>query len=61
MVRRTIKEWLNEVSSIVVITLLRKKLNVLVDTLNILIKNTTKRNTEDKEGSTNDIQHGPIT
>ena len=61
MVRKTVKGWLNEVSSIVVITLLRKKLNVLVDTLNILIKNTTKRNTEDKEGSTNDIQHGPIT
>ena len=53
MVRKTVKGWLNEVSSTVVITLLRRKLNALVDTLNILIKNTTKRNTEDKEGNIN--------
>ena len=60
MVRRTVKEWLNEVSSIVVITLLRKELNVRVDTLNTLIKNTIKRNIEGKERK-NDIQHGSIT
>ena len=61
MVRRTVKEWLNEVSSIVVITLLRKKLNDQDGTQRALIKNTIKRNIEDKEGNTNDIQHGPVT
>ena len=53
MVRKTVKGWLSEVSSIVVITLLRKKLNVRVDMLNTLIKNTTKRNIEGKEGNIN--------
>ena len=61
MVRKTVKGWLSEVSSIVVITLLRKKLTALADTLSTLIKNTIKRNIEDKEGNTNDIQHGPVT
>ena len=60
MARRTVKGWLNEVSSIVVITLLRKELNVRVDTLNTLIKNTIKRNIEGKERK-NDIQYGSIT
>ena len=49
MVRKTVKGWLSEVSSIVVITLLRKKLTALADTLSTLIKNTIKRNIEVKE------------
>ena len=53
MVRKTVKGWLNEVSSTVVITLLRKKLNVRVGMLSTLIKNTIKRNIEVKEGNIN--------
>jgi len=61
VVRRTIKGWLKEVSSIVVITLLRKKLNDQEGTQSALIRNLVRKNIEDKEGNTNDIQHGPIT
>ena len=59
MVRRTVKEWLNEVSSIVVITLLRKKLNDQEGTQSALIRNLVRRNIEDKEGGINDLRHGP--
>jgi len=53
MARRTVKEWLREVSFTAVIILLRKKLNVRVDTLSTLIKNMIKRNIEVKEGNIN--------
>jgi len=61
MARRTVKEWLREVSFTVVITLLRKKLNDQEGTQSALIRNLVRKNIEDKEGNTNDIQHGPIT
>ena len=49
MVRKTVKGWLSEVSSIVVITLLRKKLNVRDGIQSVLIRNLVRRNIEDKE------------
>ena len=58
MVRKT-KEWLREVSSTLVIISLKRKLKDLVDTQSDLIKSLVRRNIEDKEGTTNDIQHGP--
>jgi len=60
MVRKA-KEWLREASFIVVITLLRKELNDQDDIQSALIRNLIKRNIKDKEGNTNDIQHGPTT
>ena len=48
MVRRTIKGWLKEVSSIVVITLLKKELNGRDDMLNTQTRNLIRRNIEDK-------------
>ena len=53
MVRKT-KEWLREVSSILVIISLKRKLNDLVGTQSDLIKSLVRRNIEDKEGGTND-------
>ena len=61
MARRTVKGWLNEVSFTAVIILLRKKLNDQEGTQSALIRNLVRKNIEDKEGNTNDIQHGPIT
>ena len=58
MVRKA-KEWLREVSSILVSISLKRKLNDLVGTQSDLIKSLVRRNIEDKEGNTNDIQHGP--
>ena len=58
MVRKA-KEWLREVSSILVSISLKRKLNDLVGTQSDLIKSLVRRNIEDKEGTTNDIQHGP--
>jgi len=58
MVRKT-KEWLREVSSILVSISLKRKLKDLVGTQSDLIKSLVRRNIEDKEGNTNDIQHGP--
>ena len=58
---RYAEEWLSKVSFIVAITLLRKKLNDQDDIQSALIRNLIKRNIKDKEGNTNDIQHGPTT
>ena len=58
MVRKT-KEWLREVSFMIVSTSLKLKLDDLVGTQSDLIKSLVRRNIEDKEGNTNDIQHGP--
>ena len=58
MVRKT-KEWLREVNFIAVITSLRKELNGQDDTQRVLIRSLVRRNIEDKEGNTSDIQHGP--
>ena len=58
MVRKA-KEWLREVSSILVSISLKRKLKDLVGTQSDLIKSLVRRNIEDKEGNTNDIQHGP--
>ena len=58
MVRKT-KEWLREVSSTLVIISLKRKLKDLVGIQSGLIKSLVRRNIEDKEGNTNDIQHGP--
>tara|TARA_R100001230_G_C5547237_1_gene76023 strand:- start:10 stop:192 length:183 start_codon:yes stop_codon:yes gene_type:complete len=58
MVRKA-KEWLREVSSILVSISLKRKLKDLVGTQSDLIKSLVRRNIEDKEENTNDIQHGP--
>ena len=58
MVRKA-KEWLREVSSILVSISLKRKLKDLVGTQSDLIKSLVRRNIEDKEGNTNDIQRGP--
>ena len=60
MARRTVKEWLREVSFTVVITLLRKKLNDQEGTQSALIRNLVRKNIEGKERK-NDIQYGSIT
>jgi hypothetical protein len=60
MVRKA-KEWLREVSFIVVITLLRKELNDQDDIQSALIRNLIKRNIKDKEENINDLRHGPTT
>jgi len=51
---RKAKEWLREVSFIIVTTSLRKELNDQDDIQRVLIKSLVRRNTEDKEGVTND-------
>ena len=51
---RKAKEWLREVSFIVVITSLRKELNDQDDTQSVLIRNLVRRNIEDKEGNTDE-------
>ena len=48
MVRKA-KEWLREVSFIVVTILLRRELNGPEDTKNGLIKSLVRKNIEDKE------------
>jgi len=58
---RKAKEWLREVSFIVVITSLRKELNDQDDTQSVLIRNLVRRNIEDKEGNINDLRHGAAT
>ena len=58
---RKAKEWLREVSFIVVITSLRKELNDQDDTQSALIRNLVRRNIEDKEGNINDLRHGAAT
>jgi len=60
MVRKA-KEWLREVSFIVVITLLRKELNDQEDIQSALIRNLIKRNIKEKEENINDLRHGPTT
>jgi len=60
MVRKA-KEWLREVSFIVVITLLRKELNDQDDIQSALIRNLVRRNIKDKEENINDLRHGPTT
>jgi len=51
---RKAKEWLREVSFIIATTSLRKELNDQDDIQRVLIKSLVRRNTEDKEGVTND-------
>ena len=51
---RKAKEWLREVSFIIVTTSLRKELNDQDDTQRVLIKSLVRRNIEDKEGAAND-------
>ena len=58
MVRKA-EEWLREASFMLVSTSLKLKLDDLVGTQSDLIKSLVRRNIEDKEGNTNDIQHGP--
>ena len=58
MVRKA-KEWLREVSSILVSISLKRKLKDLVGTQSDLIKSLVRRNIEDKEENPNDIQHVP--
>jgi len=53
MVRKT-KEWLREVSFIIVTTSPRKELNDQDDTQRVLIKSLVRRNIEDKEGNINE-------
>ena len=52
MVRKT-KEWLREVSFMLVSTSLKLKLDDPVGTQGDLIKSLVRRNIEDKEGGTN--------
>ena len=52
MVRKT-KEWLREVSFMLVSTSLKLKLDDPVGTQSDLIKSLVRRNIEDKEGGTN--------
>ena len=51
---RKAKEWLREVSFIIVTTSLRKELNDQDDTQSVLIRNLVRRNIEDKEGNTDE-------
>jgi len=51
---RKAKEWLREVSFIVVTISLRRELNDQDDTQRVLIKSLVRRNIEDKEGVAND-------
>tara|TARA_R100000152_G_C6670741_1_gene107125 strand:- start:64 stop:225 length:162 start_codon:yes stop_codon:yes gene_type:complete len=53
MVRKA-KEWLREVSSILVSISLKRKLKDLVGTQSDLIKSLVRRNIEDKEGNINE-------
>ena len=51
---RKAKEWLREVSFIVVTISLRRELNGPEDTQNGLIRSLVRRNIEDKEGNTDE-------
>ena len=58
---RKAKEWLREVSFIIVTTSPRKELNDQDGTQRVLIKSLVRRNTEDKEKNVNDLRHGAAT